>query len=98
MSLSKQVRETGSPVRLFFREHLPRTHPILGDCNVNRLKGLETMPLSAESHHPTTMFRAHLEQVYRKNSRGHPAKPPPASPPQKSPPSSVPSPTCRVRI
>jgi hypothetical protein len=58
MSLSKQVRETGNPVRLFFREHLPRTRPILRDCKVNRLKGLETMPLSAESRRPTTINTA----------------------------------------
>lgn len=58
MSLSKQVRDTESPVRLFFREYLPRTRPIVRDCNANQLKGLETISSSVESRRPTTVNTA----------------------------------------
>lgn len=58
MSLSKQVRDTESPVRLFFREHLPRTRPVVRDCNANQLKGLETISPSIGSRRPTTVNTA----------------------------------------
>lgn len=65
MSLSKQVRDTESPVRQFLREHLPHSCPIVRGCNADQLAGLGTTAPVAESRRPTTVNTAlHYRLIY----------------------------------